>query len=388
MEKSKLTAYALNEVSEAERAEIELYLNSHPHEKAEVEEIKLVSSILKSEMATDLVVTAPALPAKKASFWSALMRPRVLAAGFSLFFVGIVSAVLIGREAVNQAKFSMAVGDSSVDSIVGSGPATGRVVDTRQVRPQTTAMAEKKIGGISEGGPSKESFNEEERQAVSLQSQVSASSGATAEMAAPSDGGVVMGGGSKDRGAPIGYSMKAERGSVAFGSAANVPSSNLMARESLIEPGRRPMPTTPPPGPEDSTSGEEYKLNAENDFIQVSKEALSTFSIDVDTASYSNARRYLTNYTQIPPADSIRTEEFVNYFDYDYKAPTSGHPIAVLMEATKSPWNQNRAIVRIGLKGKEIEVKDKVTNKMVKQVTDNCMILIEKNIADLDQYFN
>lgn len=365
MEKSKLTAYALNEVSEAERAEIEMYLNSHPLERAEVEEIKLVSSILKSEMAADLVVAAPELPKTTVSFWSTLIRPRVLAAGFSLVFVGIVSAVLVERGSKNQ-KINVTLQDNSIAPIDSTGFSTGRVVETRGVRPQTTAMAEKKIGGISEGGPAKDSLKAEERQTVAMTDlSASPSAGASMEMEAQSDDGATMGIGSKGRGAPVGYSMKAKMDKSAFGSGASVPSSNMIARESLVEPGRMPMPTTPPPAPEDSTSGEEYKLNAENEFIQVSKEALSTFSIDVDTASYSNARRYLTNYTQVPPADSIRTEEFVNYFEYDYKAPTSGHPIAVHMEATKSPWNSNRAIVRIGLKGKEIEVKDRPKSNLV-----------------------
>ena len=67
---------------------------------------------------------------------------------------------------------------------------------------------------------------------------------------------------------------------------------------------------------------------------------LSTFSIDVDNASYSNARRYL-NSGQMPPKDAVRIEEFVNYFNYDYPQPNSVDPFSINTEISDCPWNQN-----------------------------------------------
>tara|TARA_B110001454_G_scaffold219194_1_gene251314 strand:- start:69077 stop:71206 length:2130 start_codon:yes stop_codon:yes gene_type:complete len=349
MEKSKLTAYALNEVSEAERAEIEAYLNSHPMEKAEVEEIKLVSSILKAEMATDLVVTPPPLPKKKMSFWGKLMQPKVLVPALGFAIIGIVALPTLWDRFVWQMTTRPEQTAMSPEPDTINTVGNGRLVETRGVRPQTTAMAERKqIGGISAEGARSTKDDLASREYEDAQPMTTTS-------------------GQSPTGAPIdGMDSSAKGRANSFGGLGDPAAPQMMAKKSLVEPGRMPMPATPAPEiKEDTNSGEEYKQNAENDFVQVSKEALSTFSIDVDTASYANARRYLTNYTQIPPVDSIRTEEFVNYFDYDYKAPTSGHPIAVHLEATKSPWNSNRAIVRIGLKGKEIEVKDRPKSNLV-----------------------
>lgn len=98
---------------------------------------------------------------------------------------------------------------------------------------------------------------------------------------------------------------------------------------------------------------ESYKPVQENPFRGVLKEPLSTFSIDVDTASYSNVRRFL-NLNQCPPPEAVRLEELVNYFPYDYAPPVDGKPFAVHVEMTSAPWNQHHRLARIALKGKEI----------------------------------
>lgn len=98
---------------------------------------------------------------------------------------------------------------------------------------------------------------------------------------------------------------------------------------------------------------ESYKLTPENPFRAVQREPLSTFSIDVDTASYSNVRRFL-NLGQCPPAEAVRLEELVNYFPYDYAPPKDGKPFAVHVEMTATPWNAHHRLARIALKGKEI----------------------------------
>jgi secreted protein with Ig-like and vWFA domain len=107
-------------------------------------------------------------------------------------------------------------------------------------------------------------------------------------------------------------------------------------------------------GEERITPGtESYKAVAENPFLKVLDARLSTFSIDVDTASYSNVRRFL-NMGQCPPPQAVRLEELVNYFPYDYAPPVDGKPFAVHVEMTSAPWNENHRLARIALKGKEI----------------------------------
>ncbi|MCB9264127.1 MAG: VWA domain-containing protein [Lewinellaceae bacterium] len=102
-----------------------------------------------------------------------------------------------------------------------------------------------------------------------------------------------------------------------------------------------------------SGSGETYNEIVENPFILVEEEPTSTFSIDADGASFSNVRRFLNN-DQLPPVDAIRTEELVNYFNYDYEAPAGAHPIALNGEVSSCPWAPEHRLVRIGIKGKEL----------------------------------
>ena len=91
---------------------------------------------------------------------------------------------------------------------------------------------------------------------------------------------------------------------------------------------------------------------------------LSTFSIDVDAASYSNMRRFI-NKGELPPVDAIRTEELVNYFSYDYPKPTGSDPVKITMEAGACPWNADHRLVRIGLKAKEIPTEHLPASNLV-----------------------
>jgi len=98
---------------------------------------------------------------------------------------------------------------------------------------------------------------------------------------------------------------------------------------------------------------ESYASVPENIFARVSEQPLSTFSIDVDTASYANIRRFLQQ-DRLPPQDAVRIEELVNYFSYDYPQPREGRPFSVSIESAAAPWNSQHELVRIGLKGRDI----------------------------------
>lgn len=97
----------------------------------------------------------------------------------------------------------------------------------------------------------------------------------------------------------------------------------------------------------------------ENEWVETATENTSTFSIDVDTASYTLIRNYLMSYNYMPPKDKVRIEEMVNYFDYDYPQPEEGKPFLVTMEMADSPWRSDTKLVMFGLQGKELE-PDKV----------------------------
>ena len=99
---------------------------------------------------------------------------------------------------------------------------------------------------------------------------------------------------------------------------------------------------------------EGYASVNENGYKDVKHNPLSTFSIDVDNASYSNIRRYI-NMGQLPPADAVRIEEMVNYFKYDYPEPNGDHPFSVYTEMAVCPWNTNHQLLQVGLRGKNID---------------------------------
>ena len=101
---------------------------------------------------------------------------------------------------------------------------------------------------------------------------------------------------------------------------------------------------------------ESYDVINENIFKEVLNNPLSTFSVDVDKASYSNIRRFI-NQNQKPPKDAVRIEEMVNYFDYDYPQPKNDDPFSINFESAECPWNKSHDLVLIGIQGKEIKTE-------------------------------
>jgi Ca-activated chloride channel family protein len=99
---------------------------------------------------------------------------------------------------------------------------------------------------------------------------------------------------------------------------------------------------------------ESYDRIVENKFTDPKATPLSTFSVDVDAASYANVRRFINN-GQLPPKNSVRIEEMINYFHYDLPEPTNGEPVAIKTELGVAPWNPQHQLVRIGLKAKNVK---------------------------------
>ncbi|MBL0130681.1 MAG: VWA domain-containing protein [Chitinophagaceae bacterium] len=102
----------------------------------------------------------------------------------------------------------------------------------------------------------------------------------------------------------------------------------------------------------------------ENKFLKVKDNPLSTFSIDVDAASYSNVRRFL-NQGQLPPAGAVRIEEMVNYFHYEYPQPANNEPFSINTEISDAPWNKDHKLVLIGLQGKKIPTENLPASNLV-----------------------
>ncbi|MGD1929406.1 MAG: von Willebrand factor type A domain-containing protein [Leptolyngbyaceae cyanobacterium] len=145
----------------------------------------------------------------------------------------------------------------------------------------------------------------------------------------------------------------------------SAPPSELESQELLtdqaVEP-EAPLPDDTTPAPDFNT--EAYDRIYENPFMAVVQEPLSTFSIDVDTASYANTRRFLTE-NRLPPPDAVRLEELINYFSYDYPQPTGDEPFSITTELAVAPWNPEHELLLVGLQGQQLDTEVLPPNNLV-----------------------
>jgi len=111
--------------------------------------------------------------------------------------------------------------------------------------------------------------------------------------------------------------------------------------------------------------GDKYDRITDNPFRAVKDHPLSTFSIDVDTASYSKTRMYVMQHGRLPPPDAVRIEELVNYFSYDYEGPKNGDPFAAHVEVATCPWTPEHRLVRVGIKGRTIDHSKRPSSNLV-----------------------
>lgn len=139
-----------------------------------------------------------------------------------------------------------------------------------------------------------------------------------------------------------------------------VANSGPMTREAKIAMPLPPNAYRPP----QQWNTEEYKARQENGYQPTMSMPLSTFSIDVDTASYSNIRRFL-NTGNLPPANAVRTEELLNYFTYEYPQPIGDHPISATVEVHDAPWNAGHKLLLLGIQGKNIKTEQLPPSNLV-----------------------
>lgn len=131
-------------------------------------------------------------------------------------------------------------------------------------------------------------------------------------------------------------------------------SGNSSAKQLYQHSAARPASAPPPPVQAPPGNTENYATNTPNPIKQVASEPVSTFSIDVDTGAFSNTRRMLAQGA-LPPSDAVRAEEFINYFDYGYRAPSSRKtPFSITTEMAPAPWNAQRQLLLVGLQGYEV----------------------------------
>ena len=141
-------------------------------------------------------------------------------------------------------------------------------------------------------------------------------------------------------------------------------SGNLNIRGARAESGQYYIDGMKVVGSQAPLGTENYATVTDNPYLDVISNPLSTFSIDVDKASYTNVRRFISQ-GYLPPADAVRIEEMVNYFSYDYPQPEGDVPFSISTEYTDCPWNPKHKLVHIGIQGKEIEMENAPSNNLV-----------------------
>ena len=168
-------------------------------------------------------------------------------------------------------------------------------------------------------------------------------------------------------------------------------SMSRMAAESYAMPAPMPMKSMSENMPLAIENTENYQKIETNPVQVVAQQPVSTFSIDVDTGSYSNVRRFLTQEAQLPPVDAVRIEEMVNYFDYHYPNPTGHHP-SVNTEVVNSPWQPNAKIIKIGIKAKDLQMQQLPAANLVFLVdvsgsmdAENKLPLVKKTLSILTE---
>lgn len=324
VKKEKLTAYALGELSPTEGAEIEEIVQNNPELQKEVEEIKSFAMILSQELKEEAlpymdeksraeIFNEVSASEVKEPWWQNLLQGRMLP-------VGAVMAACLGMLVFFVVQQEMLHKESQPQTPLGLE--TSLVLKDEANRPQLIPRPTPKSGAS-------DSLSTAEDREVRTKSE-QAVGGSVQEIVRAE----VAQSGAKRKRKKLFSAFNGGLGNFAF-----------------IRNSYTPRPY-----------GDSYASQGENVFKSVKAEPLSTFSIDVDTASYANLRRFIKDSSSLPPADSVRIEEMINYFDYHDPAPTGADPFSVTLEVADSPWATDHQLVRIALKGKVFPKKNHKTN--------------------------
>ena len=332
----------LGELDGEDRAAIERLLEFSDEARALVEELRMATTILKDELTAQMPVTLNAdqrsaihaAAGRKVRTWSgarvATWAAGLAAAGLILVTVSVPS-LLRSRSAATQSTNSAVAGLAQVNTPDVPNSAAGGAVGGVLREP-----LESQVGSVSDDEKrAQQPPSQDQRAQDQLTQQPSAKDESAKE---------VLGGA---------YVQKA------LGNEA------LSLNFPVAPTAAAPPPSAPLDRPaRPSLNTEAYDRITDNPFIRVSQDPLATFSIDVDTASYANVRRFISK-NQLPPRDAVRIEEMINYFSYDYGQPAGQHPIAAQMEVASAPWSPEHRLVRIGIKGKDLDLNRRPSSNLV-----------------------
>jgi Ca-activated chloride channel homolog len=378
----KLTAFALGELEGEEAIQMKQVIDQDPEAKKHVDEIRATASLLSEELkkeerprlsvAQREEILAKTVGAAKSQ--GAWWKSWKVGLSFGGTLAAAVLAILVMNSNGTLSRLAQVKETDATGPI--SGPPQDLVAEQKAEAPAELAKAAKPVASTNHIVAMKDTASDtmmsvEAEAPITVEPQPPAAPSATlaevADMAeetsAPSGAGAAAPakmmaatgalGQAKALSRAEGYSnlgglKAAKKGATAYDSLAE-------SKTSRARPG---LQQTEP------SNTEAYSFIAENDFKQVADQPLSTFSTDVDTASYANVRRFLVG-SQLPPADAVRIEEMVNYFKYDYPAPKDGKAFSVTTEVAAAPWNSNHQILRIGLKGRETSIENRPASNLV-----------------------
>jgi Ca-activated chloride channel homolog len=346
----KWTAYVLGELDDRERAAVEQSLESSEEARVLVGELRVAASMLKDE----LVAQSPATlnDGQRAAIQAAANRKvrRWSAPRMATWAAGLAAAGLILFAVTTQ-------------SLLRSRSAALPVPPALTSQNLPPVLEEPSVSAVPPALRDKPQQTEQDGIVGNVENQVLSSE--AIEIAQDK----LQIGLSKDE------KLQDTLGQPAAGALTGVLGGVYNAREAAAAPPPPPPPSRaalPLPAsvaPVDRTfrpsfNTEAYDRITDNPFIRVNQDPLATFSIDVDTASYANIRRFLTQ-NQLPPKDAVRIEEMINYFTYDYPQPTGPHPILAQMEVSSAPWSPQHRLVRIGIKGKDLDLRRRPSSNLV-----------------------
>jgi len=331
-----LTAFALGELSGAEEAAMEQAVASSPEAQEFVAETQQLSRLLKSEYAAD----QPLLPERSPNIirmeeqrrlWSSTQWGS-LAAALAIFAVlGAFAISAIRRESGTLAQKPAGLREERANLPVDSSMTVEAIPEATtelQLQPATTP-AQQNLLAMQPPAPPPNTAPEFRLE------------------------------GEKPGDSSFGYASRSRNAAGKGGGSAPV-----LAR--MMKP-------EPPALSEDSELRSRnrqdfdtatYDHVTENPFLPAASNPLSTFSIDVDTASYSNVRRFITSGS-LPPKDAVRVEEMINYFSYDYHEPEGDKPFSIDLDATACPWDSSHRLLRIGLKGRDVANENRPASNLV-----------------------